>query len=148
MKNIALLIDSSYELLKSELIKLDVKLDEVDLNSEIKTQNYDAFVIALEDNSDSKLKPLIQQFHEDSSPIGAFKNSPRLVSEVLGDYGVAVTMGNDSSLAEQIEKSGAQFVECEDDDFITDRQNKVVTSPVNVNEAGIQKAIAEIFEMA
>lgn len=104
----------------------------------------------------SDVKGIIESFHSQSKPIGAFCISPALVSLVLGEQGVAVTIGNDKAVAEEIEKTGAQHITCEVTDYVTDRENKVITSPAYMYDnakpfevfTGIQKAIKEIVEMA
>ena len=69
---------------------------------------------------------------------------------------MAVTIGNDQDVAQEIEKTGAQHIECEVTDYITDRENKVITTPAYMYDSakpfevfkGIQSAIKEIVEMA
>jgi enhancing lycopene biosynthesis protein 2 len=103
-----------------------------------------------------QVESAIKSFYEDSSPIGALCIAPVLLAKVLGDKGVAVTIGNDKETATEIEKTGAQHVECTVDDFVTDRENKIVTSPAYMfGDAkpgevftGVEKAMRELFEMA
>lgn len=103
-----------------------------------------------------KIKSLIQSFHKQSKPIGAFCIAPALIALVLGDQDAVVTIGNDTAVAEEIEKTGAQHVECQVTDYVTDRENKLITSPAYMYDKakpfevfkGIQSAIKEIVEMA
>ena len=103
-----------------------------------------------------EIKTLIEKFHSQSKPIGAFCISPALIALVLGSHNVAVTIGNDQDVAQEIEKTGAQHIECEVTDYITDRENKVITTPAYMYDSakpfevfkGIQSAIKEIVEMA
>tara|TARA_B100000749_G_scaffold279661_1_gene273017 strand:+ start:286 stop:933 length:648 start_codon:yes stop_codon:yes gene_type:complete len=97
----------------------------------------------------------IKSFYEQSKPIAAFCIAPALVARVLGEHAVEVTIGNDKETASEIEKTGAQHVECAVDDFVTDRMNKVITSPAYMYEekphlvfTGITKALKEFVEMA
>lgn len=102
-----------------------------------------------------KVENLLKEFHEASKPIGAFCIAPALVSLVLGDEGVALTIGNDKDTADQISKTGADHVECEVDDYVTDREHKVISTPAYMYDAaphlvykGIRGAIRELMEMA
>ena len=102
-----------------------------------------------------KVDSVIHQFHEQSKPIAAFCIAPALVARVLGENGVEVTIGNDQSTAAEINKTGAQHIECKVDDYVTDRMNKVITSPAYMYEAkpnevfkGINRALKEFVEMA
>ncbi|MCC7403120.1 MAG: isoprenoid biosynthesis glyoxalase ElbB [Bdellovibrionales bacterium] len=98
---------------------------------------------------------VIREFHKSSKPIGAICIAPALIARVLGKEGITVTIGNDRETAQEIQKTGAHHEECAVDDFVTDREAKVITTPAYMLEAkphqvftGIRKAIAELVEMA
>lgn len=101
-------------------------------------------------------KQIIEKFHASSKPIAALCIAPALVAKVLGEHGVTVTIGNDKETAAEIEKTGALHEDCVVEDYITDRLNKVVTSPAYMyGEApphlvfkGIEGAIKEFYEMS
>lgn len=105
---------------------------------------------------DKNLIRIIKAFHADSKPIAAFCIAPVILAKVLGDQEVTVTVGDDSETIAEILKTGALHENCAVDDFITDRHNKVVTTPAYMfgNAAphlvfkGIRSAIAELIEMA
>ncbi len=97
----------------------------------------------------------IQSFHSNSKPILAICIAPALIAKVLGEHGVTVTIGNDVETASEIEKTGAKHENCNVDDFITDRLNKVITTPAYMYDTtpakvfkGITLAVNEFFEMA
>jgi len=101
------------------------------------------------------LDKTIQLFHSDSKPILAICIAPTLIAKALGKEGVSVTIGNDSETAAEIEKTGAIHENCEVDDFVTDRLNKVITTPAYMYDStpgkvftGISKAFNEFYEMA
>ncbi|WP_374034810.1 isoprenoid biosynthesis glyoxalase ElbB [Bdellovibrio bacteriovorus] len=75
------------------------------------------------------VKRVILEFHSASKPIGALCIAPVLVAKVLGDKKVTVTIGDDAATAAEIQKTGAIHEECPVDDYITDRESKVVTTP-------------------
>lgn len=102
-----------------------------------------------------EVRRVIEKFYSDSKPIGAFCIAPALIACVLGKHHVTVTIGNDAATASEIKKTSANHVECAVDDYTTDRENKVVTTPAYMYDAkpdqvflGIQRAIRELAEMA
>ncbi len=103
-----------------------------------------------------EVKRVINEFHKESKPIAAICIAPVLMALALGNESVEVTIGNDKETANEVEKLGAKHVECPVDDFITDRDHKIVTTPAYMYGnakphevfAGIQKTIREFYEMA
>lgn len=99
---------------------------------------------------------VIKEFHKASKPIGAACIAPTLLAKVLGPEGVNLTIGNDKETAQEIEKTGAHHVDCPVEDFVTDREHKLVTTPAYMyGEAlphqvfkGIQGLVKELVEMA
>ncbi|MCB0347705.1 MAG: isoprenoid biosynthesis glyoxalase ElbB [Bdellovibrionales bacterium] len=105
--------------------------------------------------ADSEVKRVLTNFHQASKPIAAFCIAPATVALVLGKYEIEITIGNDKETIAEIEKTGAHHVECAVDDFVTDRENKIITSPAYMYDttpakvfSGIQKAVREFVEMA
>ncbi len=103
----------------------------------------------------NEVERVIREFHKESKPIGAICISPTLVAKVLGSEGVNVTIGNDAGTAQEIQKTGASHVTCKVDDYVSDRDHKVLTTPAYMYEAkphevftGIRKMIRELVEMA
>ncbi len=138
---------------------------------EIRVKDYDALVIpggygvaknfcswALDGPScsvDKNVKSVIEEFHSLSLPIGAWCIAPALVSRVLGQHNIQVTIGNDTETAAGIEKTGAIHVPCSVTDFVTDRENKIISTPAYMLQAqphevfqGISSALKELWEMA
>lgn len=98
---------------------------------------------------------VLNEFHHATKPIGAICIAPTLVAKALGRTGVNVTIGNDAATAREIEKTGASHVTCPVDDYVSDRDHKVLTTPAYMYEAkphevftGIRKMIRELVEMA
>ncbi len=102
------------------------------------------------------LEKAILAFHASSKPIGAVCIAPVIVARVLGKHQVALTIGNDKETAAEIEKTGALHEECPVDDYVTDRLNKVMTTPAYKHKeatpfkvfTGISKLVREFVEMA
>lgn len=97
----------------------------------------------------------IRAFHQAAKPIGAICIAPALIAKVLGSEGVQVTLGDDKETAKEIEKTGARHVRCAVNDYISDRDHKVLSTPAYMYAAspfevftGIRKMIRELVEMA
>lgn len=99
---------------------------------------------------------IIKDFHKASLPIAAICIAPVLVAKVLGSQGVTVTLGNDPETMQEVRKTGAHVEECPVEDYISDRNNKVITTPAYMYDkatpaqvfAGIQGLAHELLEMA
>ena len=100
-------------------------------------------------------KEVLLEFHEQSKPILALCIAPAVVARVLGQVtSPNLTIGNDEATAKEIEKCGAEHVVCGVTDFVTDRENKIVSTPAYMYEEahykvfeGIQNACKEFLEM-
>lgn len=97
----------------------------------------------------------IQEFYKQSKPIAAICIAPALIARVLGSRGVTVTLGTNLDDAKEIEKTGAQHVDCPSTDYITDREHKVISTPAYMHSAkpheifeGISGLVKEFIEMA
>lgn len=75
------------------------------------------------------LEKNIKNFFEESKPMAATCIAPVILAKVLGKKKVTITLGNQPELIAQIEKLGAQHEVCPADDYLTDRECKVVTTP-------------------
>ena len=103
-----------------------------------------------------QVKRAIEEFHQASLPIAAICIAPAMLALVLGKHHVSVTIGNDPEAAKEIQKTGAKHIDCPIDDFVSDRENKVVSTPAYMYGAsrpfeifkGISGCIKEFFEMA
>lgn len=99
---------------------------------------------------------IVEGFHKESKPICAMCIAPTILALALGRHSVTVTVGDDSDTISEIEKTGAQHEVCKVDDFITDRENKVITTPAYMYAQakphevfkGVRAAIREFVEMA
>lgn len=110
--------------------------------------------------SKAELHPLVKKtisdFYNENKPIGAVCIAPVLLGLALGDKKVNLTLGNDLETAQEIEKTGAVHINCPVDDFITDRDCKVITTPAYMYDdakphlvyKGIRGLAKELVEMA
>jgi len=107
-------------------------------------------------STNEEVKRIINSFYEEQKPIGAICIAPALVSLVLGKKNISLTIGNDKETLKEIEKTGSTHEVCSVDDFITDRENRIVSTPAYMyGEAkphevfnGISAMIRELVEMA
>lgn len=103
-----------------------------------------------------EIKKTIEEFYSQEKPIGAICIAPALIARVLGERGITVTIGNDKETAAEIAKTGARHEICSVEDYVTDREHKIVTTPAYMyDEAkpnqvfkGIRGALKELVEMA
>ncbi len=110
----------------------------------------------------SRAKPLedvsrvITEFHSQSKPIGAICIAPVLVALTIGKLGVELTVGQNGEAASEIAKTGARHTVCPITDYVSDRDNKVLSTPAYMYDkassfevfSGIRKMIRELVEMA
>lgn len=106
-----------------------------------------------------ELQKALVDFHQQSKPIAAMCIAPTLVARALGHKKITITLGEelsekDSDFVETL-KTGALVERCPSDDFISDRDHKVLTTPAYMNKAqphqvydGIEKMIREFMEIA
>lgn len=89
-------------------------------------------------------------------PVGVICIAPALMAKVMEDAQVNVnlTIGTDEETASALEGMGATHVSCPVEDFIVDRENKIVSTPAymlanRISEAaeGIEKLVSEVLAM-
>lgn len=95
------------------------------------------------------VKRVILEFHNASKPIAAACIAPVLLARVLGDKKITLTIGEDIETAAEIKKTGAQHEDCPVDDYISDRESKIVTTPAYMyDDAKPNQVFQGIFGMA
>lgn len=85
---------------------------------------------------------VILDFHQAKKPLGFICIAPCLAAKVLGDKGVEITIGNDKTTADKIEKLGAHHFVKAATKIHVDESLRVVTTPAYMNA----KNIAEVDE--
>lgn len=96
----------------------------------------------------------IEIFHSARKPIGAICIAPVVLAKILGRYGVSITIGNDSGVADQIREMGAKHVDREVDEIECDLLHRVVTTPAYMLaknpleiEIGIARLVHKLVEL-
>lgn len=103
-----------------------------------------------------EVEKLIKEFHKASKPIAGLCISPVILAKVLGSEKVTVTLGDNPETISEVLKTGAQHEICPVDDYVTDREAKVITTPAYMYDAakphevfkGIAGLAKELVEMA
>lgn len=137
----------------------------------LRVSDYDALAIAggfgaalhfsnwAEKGSSCEVHPeverVIREFYKEEKPIAAVCIAPVLLAKVLGVKGITVTIGNDSETGKEISKTGAHVQVCPVNDYITDRDHRIITTPAFMYDTtydqvfdGIQGLAKELVEMA
>ena len=99
---------------------------------------------------------LIKEVVAAKKPLAAVCIAPALIAKVLGDNRMypQVTIGTDEGTAEALSSMGATHLSCPVNEFVIDKENKIITSPAymlasNISEAaeGIEKTVNALMEM-
>lgn len=86
----------------------------------------------------------ILSFHSARKPIAAMCIAPVMISNVLGKYGVEVTLGPQSELGYDLSKKyGANIVVAQPSEVVVDEHNKVVTTPAYMYGDSTIKEVGE-----
>lgn len=96
------------------------------------------------DGTDCKVNPevlrLVREVHKAGKPIGAICISPALMAKIFEGAGVELTIGNDKTTAEALEKLGQTHKECTVREIWIDSRHKIVTTPAYMLARGIAEA--------
>ncbi|MDP7558071.1 MAG: isoprenoid biosynthesis glyoxalase ElbB [Candidatus Marinimicrobia bacterium] len=99
---------------------------------------------------------LVREMHEAGKPIGVVCIAPAMMAKVMEDSGSSVdlTIGTDEETAAAIESMGASHVSCPVEEFVVDRENKIVSTPAYMSanritevEAGVTKLVDEVLKL-
>ena len=98
---------------------------------------------------------LATEVHEAQKPIGVVCIAPVIAAKVLGGEHPQITIGTDKNTAKDIEKMGAKHVSCPVQEFVVDKDRKIVSTPAymlaqSIKEAaeGIEKLVAAVIDLA
>jgi enhancing lycopene biosynthesis protein 2 len=98
---------------------------------------------------------VIEEAQHAGKPIGLVCIAPAIGARLFGRAGVEFTIGSDAGTAQNLQKYGAQHVNCNVHNIVVDRRLKIVTTPaymlanrITEAEAGITKLVQAVLEMA
>jgi enhancing lycopene biosynthesis protein 2 len=81
------------------------------------------------------IEKIIKDTHAAGKPIGALCISPVLIAKILGN--ITVTIGQDQATADDIIKMGANHINAIQTDVVSDRKNKIFTTPCYMLDANV-----------
>ena len=84
---------------------------------------------------DPQIEQVIKEIKAANKPIGALCIAPVLLAKVL--KGITVTIGNDESTANNITAMGSQNINTSSGEVISDKANKIFTTPAYMLDASI-----------
>lgn len=90
----------------------------------------------------STVASILKAFHQSKKPIGAICISPALLALTFGNLHPNITLGSDTNIAKEIEKTGAIHHVCQTSDCVVDKQNLFVTTPAYMDD---QANLKDIF---
>jgi len=98
---------------------------------------------------------LATEVHAARKPIGVVCIAPVIAAKVLGEEHPQITIGTDKNTAKDIEKMGAKHVLCPVQEFVVDKDRRIVSTPAymlaqSIKEAaeGIEKLVAAVIDLA
>lgn len=104
---------------------------------------------------DPDVNRVITEFYNSQIPIAAICIAPILLAKCLAGKGITITLGPKSEAFHSLARWKVSVVDCPVDDFITDRDHKIITTPAFMHEAtfgdvavGISRMVKELVEMA
>lgn len=94
---------------------------------------------------------LIQEMNKAKKPIGVICIAPAILAKILGGIGIkaTITIGNDRTTANDIEKMGAKHKISSVSEVVIDRKNKIVSTPAYMlgpNIASVDKGINKLVK--
>ena len=99
---------------------------------------------------------LIVDMYKAEKPIGVICISPAMMGRVMEklEKKVDLTIGNDEQTANDLNIMGANHINCEVQDIVIDKENKIVSTPAymlagRISEAadGIEKLVEEVLKL-
>ncbi|MFY9342027.1 MAG: isoprenoid biosynthesis glyoxalase ElbB [Planctomycetota bacterium] len=88
---------------------------------------------------------LLRELHAANKPIGAICIAPAVVAAVLGKASSPVlTIGNDAGTARELVAMGCQHRDCPVQQCVVDREQRIVTAPAYMLDAGVADVAAGI----
>ena len=92
---------------------------------------------------------IIQEMLEANKPLGFICIAPALFARAAKNSNktAKITIGNDQTTANQIEKLGSQHEICAVDDLIVDEENKIVSTPAYMLAGSISEAASGIEKL-
>lgn len=92
-----------------------------------------------------QVERLLREVHAAKKPIGAICIAPALLASVLGRTAhPTLTIGNDAGTAAALQAMGCKHQDCEVQGFVVDKEQRIVSTPAYMYNAGIAQVAAGI----
>jgi enhancing lycopene biosynthesis protein 2 len=143
-------------------LKAATTLFNADDELKIENQNFDALILYTNLNkvdsfkSNPQFENLILPFYQQSKPIGAIGSASVLSAHVLKKYHPLIAINESPELISELQKYRIQYEICPSNDYIADRDCKLLSTPANMNSqasfentvVGVRLLLKELVEMA
>ena len=150
MKRIAVVLSASTT--KSELVheaiavlkdaRIPFQIFVAENLSELSEPEFDGLVFPGDTPTMPEAARSIRQFHKASKPIACIGLATHIVADALTSETLTIAGEKENKVGE------IYFETCAADDFITDREHKIISTAPQPTEQGVQLALAELIEMA
>jgi hypothetical protein len=161
MKKIAFRISSDFaDHFASDLIQKKLKLAQIEsvlfkISESLSVQDFQGLVLIANAQDMTLLNSDILQFHEQSKPVIVFDESAKYVAQSLRKYNPVIAVQENDQDIPKLNKMGIDTEVCPQDDFITDRFTKILSSTIKLSdsklnssiEKGLQSLCKELVEM-
>lgn len=87
---------------------------------------------------------LIREVRAAEKPLGFMCIAPAVCAKVLGDSGVALTIGRDAETAAAIEATGARHCDCAVEELCVDAGQRIASTPAYMYDASLPEVAAGI----
>jgi enhancing lycopene biosynthesis protein 2 len=91
------------------------------------------------------VKSFIDQSIAQKKPMGFVCIAPVMIPKLF--KGANLTIGNDSSLVQQMESLGANHINCDATEIVIDENHRIVSTPANMVASGIDEVYEGIHKM-
>jgi enhancing lycopene biosynthesis protein 2 len=142
--------------------KTDITFFSADAEINFENQNFDALILYTNLKSvdsfrhNPQFEALILPFYQQSKPIGAIGSVAVLVAHALKKHHPLIAINESLDLITALQKNRIQYEICPSNDYITDRDCKLLSTPANMNTEtsleetciGVRLLLKELVEMA
>lgn len=150
MKRIAVVLSVSTS--KSELVhetiaalkeaRLPFQIFVAENLSQLSEKEFDALVFPGDTATMPEAARSIRHFHKASKPIACLGISSHIVADALASETLTIAGDKENKIGE------VYFEICSPDDFITDREHKIISTAPQPSAEGVRLAMNEFIEMA
>jgi enhancing lycopene biosynthesis protein 2 len=100
------------------------------------------------------VRKVVQEMHAAKKPQGFICIAPVIAARILGSFNPQLTIGNDESTAQLLEKMGARHINSKVDEIVYDTDNRVISTAaymlgptISKIAVGIEKLVQKIVEV-